>query len=164
MLENDTRASRARRLSLVVVAAMGMLAAIAGQTRPSALAGQAAAGRQAAAPGQSVVYSSVGPVLTIWDLDVDAATLTKRDTRDASRIHDGGDPSPFEEDHLHRLGQIPGGFQIHSQPHEHGMSAFRIDPATGALTPHGPSVIPGEHTGIHQRRRHRHSREARPGV
>ena len=58
MLEDDKRASRTRRLSLIVVA-VGMLAAIAGQTRPSALAGQAAAGRQAASPRQSVVYSSV---------------------------------------------------------------------------------------------------------
>jgi 6-phosphogluconolactonase (cycloisomerase 2 family) len=42
---------------------------------------------------------------------------------------------------------LPGGFQIHSQPQEPGMSAFRIDPATGALTPHGPSVSLGNTPG-----------------
>ena len=80
MLMNVSRAPRFRRLSLALIAAVGVLAAIVGQTRTYALAGQAAAGRTASAKGRSVVYSSVGPELTIWDLDVDAVTLTKRTT------------------------------------------------------------------------------------
>ena len=146
MLEDDKRASRTRRLSLIVVA-VGMLAAIAGQTRPSALAGQAAAGRQAAAPRQSVVYSSVGSVLTIWDLDVDAATLTKRDSVTLPGFVTEATLHPSQKIIYIVWGKFTGGFRIHSQPHEHGMSAFRIDPATGALTPHGPSVSLGNSPG-----------------
>ena len=147
MLENDARAAGVRRLSLVLVAALGVLAAIAGQTRASALAGQAAAGRNAAAQGRSVVYSSVGPVLTIWDLDVDAATLTKRDTVTLPGFITEATLHPSEKIIYIVWGRFPNGFQTHSQPHEHGMSAFRIEPATGALTPHGPSVSLGKTPG-----------------
>jgi 6-phosphogluconolactonase (cycloisomerase 2 family) len=128
-----------------VVAAM--VAAIAGHTRTSALAGQAAAGRQAAAQGRSVVYSSIGSVLTIWDLDVDAATVTKRNTVTLPGFITEATLHPSQKIIYIVWGKFPGGFQIHSQPHEHGMSAFRIDPATGALTPHGPSVSLGNTPG-----------------
>jgi hypothetical protein len=146
MLENGTPPPRAPRLSLVVLMAMVMLAATAGQARPSALAGRAAADLHAAAPGRSVVYSSIGPVLTIWDLDVDAATLTKRNTVTLPGFITEATLHPSRKTIYIAWGRFPGGFQIHSQPHEHGLSAFRIDSATG------------------QRRRHRHSRDICFGV
>ena len=147
MLENHTRASRTRRRSFIVLAAMVMLAAIAGQTRPSALAGQAAVARQAAAPGRSVVYSSIGPELTIWDLDIDGATLTKRNTVALPGFITEATLHPSKKIIYITWGRFQGGFQIHAEPHEHGMSAFLIDSATGTLTPHGPSVSLGKTPG-----------------
>jgi 6-phosphogluconolactonase (cycloisomerase 2 family) len=130
-----------------VLAALVVLAAIAGQTRPSAFVGQAAAARQAAAPARSVVYSSVGAVLTIWDLDTDAATLTKRNTVTLPGFITEATLHPSKKIIYIAWGRFDGGFQIHSQPHEHGLSAFLIDSATGALTPHGPSVSLGNSPG-----------------
>ena len=127
-------------LALQAVAADGVLVATVGQTP---IAGQGS--------GRAVLYASAGSELTTYGLDVDKVALTKRETITL--------PGFITEATLHPSKKIiyivwgkfvpgdPNGFQIHGQPHDQGMSAFRIDPATGALTPHGPSVSLGNSTG-----------------
>jgi 6-phosphogluconolactonase len=120
--------------ALLAVAAVGVLVATVGQTP---IAGQTS--------GRAVLYASAGSELTTYGLDVDKVALTKRETIKL--------PGFVTEATLHPSKEIiyivwqTGGFQIHAGPHEHGMSAFRIDPATGALTPHGPSVSLGKSPG-----------------
>ena len=90
---------------------------------------------------KSVFYGSVGPELTLYDIDVDGAALAKRATVSTP----GANiqyvwPHPSKR-HLYVVssdggpGTIPGT--------KHIAQAFRIDPASGALTPHGePAALP----------------------
>jgi 6-phosphogluconolactonase len=97
----------------------------------------------AAAPGlawsqtmkKSVFYGSVGPELTLYDIDVDGAALAKRNTVSTP----GANiqyvwPHPSKR-YLYVVssdggpGTIPGT--------KHVAHSFRIDPASGALTPFG---------------------------
>jgi 6-phosphogluconolactonase (cycloisomerase 2 family) len=89
---------------------------------------------------KTVLYSSVGPELTLFDIDITAAALTKRDTVTL--------PANIQYAWLHRSaryfyvvssnggpGTIPGD--------THLASAFRVDPGSGTLTPHGaPQALP----------------------
>jgi 6-phosphogluconolactonase (cycloisomerase 2 family) len=147
MLENDICASRARRLSLMVVAVVAVLTTNTAQTRTSTLAGHTGQGRQTTASGRSVVYSSIGSLLTVWDLDVAAAALTKRTTVTLPGFITEATLHPSKKIIYIAWGRFTNGVQIHSSPHAHGMSAFRIDPATGAPTTHGPAVSLGESPG-----------------
>ena len=88
-----------------------------------------------------VFYGSVGPELTLYDIDVADAALTKRGTASTP----GANiqyvwPHPSKK-YLYAVssdggpGAIPGT--------RHVAQAFRIDPASGALTPHGePAKLP----------------------
>ena len=90
---------------------------------------------------KSVFYGSVGPELTLYDIDVDGAALAKRATVSTP----GANiqyvwPHPSKR-YLYVVssdggpGTIPGT--------KHIAQAFRIDPASGALTPHGePAALP----------------------
>jgi 6-phosphogluconolactonase (cycloisomerase 2 family) len=147
MLKTRPPASGARMFPLLVLAASVLLGALAGQTRPAARSGQPASARQGAAPGRSVVYSSIGPVLTIWALDTATATLAKRSTVTLPGFVTEATLHPSKKIIYIVWGRFQDGFQIHAQPHEHGMSAFNIDSATGNLTPHGPSVSLGKTPG-----------------
>jgi 6-phosphogluconolactonase len=96
------------------------------------------------APSRVALYAAVGAELTQYDVDVDKATLVKRGTftlpanvqeavQHPSRQYlyiawSNGGPSNVAQGSV-----APSGNQ-------HGLSAFRIDPATGALLPHGTSV------------------------
>lgn len=92
--------------------------------------------------GKVVLYASVGPELTQYDVDVERATLTKRGS---VRL-----PANIQYVWPHASRQYlyvtssdsaagVGGFVGKN----HHASAFRIDPATGALTPHGnPALLP----------------------
>src|ERR1700751_1341023 len=99
------------------------------------------------ASGRAVLYAAVGAELTQYDVDVDTATLVKRgsitlpaNVQEAvahpSRQYlyvawSNGGPSNIPQG-----GAAPKGSQ-------HGLSAFRIDPASGALLPHGaPATLP----------------------
>jgi 6-phosphogluconolactonase (cycloisomerase 2 family) len=109
-------------LALLAITAVGVLVATVGQTP---VAGQRS--------GRAVLYASMGPELTIYDLDVDKVALTKRETMKLPGFVTEAALHPSRRFLYIVWGGFPGGG-------EHGMSAFRIDPATGALTPHGPSV------------------------
>jgi len=90
---------------------------------------------------KSVFYGSVGPELTLYDIDVEGAVLAKRGTVSTP----GANiqyvwPHPSKR-YLYVVssdggpGTIPGT--------KHIAQAFRIDPASGALTPHGePAALP----------------------
>ena len=111
-----SRNPRSWSLVLLAVAAVGALVATVGQKS-----------------GRSVLYASVGPELTTYDLDVAKAALTKRETIKLPGLVTEATLHPSKKFMYIVWGGFPGGG-------EHGMSAFRVDPATGALTPHGPSV------------------------
>ncbi len=84
---------------------------------------------------RAIFYQSIGPQFSRYDIDVDAATLTRRDavTTPGTNVQYVW-PHPSKK-YLYVAssdggpGTIPGT--------KHIASAFRIDPASGALTPHG---------------------------
>lgn len=89
-----------------------------------------------------VLYASVGPELTLYDVDVERATLTKRGSVRVPANIQYAWPHVSRQylyvtssDSAAGLGGVVG--------KNHHASAFRIDPATGALTPHGnPALLP----------------------
>jgi 6-phosphogluconolactonase len=92
--------------------------------------------------GKIVLYASVGPELTQYDVDVKSATLTKRGSvRLPANVQYAWPHASrrylyvASSDSASGLGGFVG--------KNHHASAFRIDPATGALTPHGaPALLP----------------------
>jgi 6-phosphogluconolactonase len=89
-----------------------------------------------------VLYAAVGAELTQYDVDVNSATLIKRGSVTLR--------APVQEAVQHPSRQylyvawsnggpsnVPQG-SIAPKGDQHGLSAFRIDPTSGALTPHGP--------------------------
>ena len=89
-------------------------------------------------PGKVALYANVGAVLTHYDVDVKGLTLTPRESVTLpAGVH-------YAWPHVSRRylyvatsssasGHGPAGT-------EHHVSAFRIDPASGALTPHGKPI------------------------
>ncbi len=84
---------------------------------------------------KAVFYQSIGPELARYDIDVDGAALTRRDavtTPSANVQYVWPHPSKkflYVVSSDGGPGTIPGT--------KHIATAFRIDPASGALTPHG---------------------------
>jgi len=112
------------------------------------LANPAFAGKPTAtASGRVVLYAAVGAELTQYDVDVDTATLVKRGSITL--------PANVQEVVVHPSrrylyiawsnggpSNLPQG-SVAPRGSQHGLSAFRIDPASGALLPHGnPAVLP----------------------
>ena len=111
------------------------------RTFMSLLATAAVAPRSSFAQGaarKSALYSSVGPVLTHYDVDVEAAALTKRASVTL--------PANVQYAWPHASGRYLYVASSSSAPGtgpagtEHHVSAFRIDPASGALAPHGNPI------------------------
>lgn len=113
-------------MRLSAFAAVGILAASLGLAQTPA----PAASRPVA------LYSAVGSELTHYALDVTTATLVKQETVTLLASVQEGWPHPSGR-YLYITwssgGPGEGG-------HEHGVSAFRVDPKTGALQAHGPSI------------------------
>jgi len=84
---------------------------------------------------KAVFYQSIGPELARYDIDVDGAALIRRDsvtTPGANVQYVWPHPSKkflYVVSSDGGPGTIPGT--------RHVAAAFRIDPASGALTPHG---------------------------
>jgi 6-phosphogluconolactonase (cycloisomerase 2 family) len=85
---------------------------------------------------RTVFYAAVGPALTLYDLDVEAAALTRRGTVDLPA-------------NVQYAWQHPGGRWLYvassdggpGQPgNHHHVSVFDIDPESGVLTPRGESL------------------------
>lgn len=98
-------------------------------------------------PGRAVLYAAVGAELTQYDVDVHSATLVKRGSITL--------PANIQEAVVHPSRQylyiawsnggpsnLPQG-AVAPKGSQNGLSAFRIDPASGALVPHGmPATLP----------------------
>src|SRR5947208_2515536 len=88
---------------------------------------------QAQKSGRVALYASVGPELRHYEVDVESATLVRR----------GSVPVP---DNVQYAWPHPSTHYLYvawsngSGADHHGVSAFRIDPATGALHPLGKPV------------------------
>jgi len=101
------------------------------------------------------VYAAVGPELTTYNLDVEAATLVKQATVTLPQNVQEAWPHPSCRYLYVTWSNTSGG-----TAGQHGVTAFRIDPASGALQPHGQPIslparsvfmtvdIPGNHLVI----------------
>ena len=88
---------------------------------------------------QTVYYASVGPALTRYDLDIDGALLTARETVRLPANVQYAWPHPSRR-YLYVVSSS-GGPGIAGD--KHYASALAVDPATGALRPHGePAALP----------------------
>ena len=85
------------------------------------------------------LYAAVGPTLTRYDIDVDAATLAARESVTLpANIH-------YVVPHVSRRTLYVASSDSSSGTGTfvgsiHHLSAFRVDPASGTLTPHGAAV------------------------
>jgi hypothetical protein len=139
---------RGWELFLLTAAALSLLCTGIGETQTSVEkkpAGKSA--DRSAVSARVALYAAVGAELTQYDVDVDGVALVKRGTiilpanvQEATQhpskrylyiAWSNGGPSNLPPDR-----PAPSGNQ-------HGLSAFRIDPASGALSPHGqPAALP----------------------
>ena len=88
------------------------------------------------APGKTTLYASVGPELIRYDVDVEGAALVRRESVTLQTN------AQYAWPHMGRgmlyvasssnLARVPG--------NDHRLGAYRIDPASGALTPHGDEI------------------------
>ncbi|HEV2300184.1 MAG TPA: beta-propeller fold lactonase family protein [Stellaceae bacterium] len=84
------------------------------------------------------LYASVGPELTHWEVDVEAARLARRGAVSLpANVHYAWPHASRRFLYLASSDGGPGGVAAGSRHH---LSAFRIDPASGALAPHGDRV------------------------
>jgi len=105
--------------------------------------------------GRVVLYASVGPVLTRYGLDVDAATLTAGEsvTLPANVQY----AWPHVSGRFLYVASSNGASGLGAAGDRHHISAFRIDPVSGALTPHGaPIALPTRPIHIATDRTSRH--------
>jgi 6-phosphogluconolactonase (cycloisomerase 2 family) len=84
------------------------------------------------------LYASVGPELTQYDMDVAAATLTLRGTVRLPANVQYVWPHASRR-HLY-VATSDSASGMGKTGNTHHVSAFRIDPASGALTPHGEPI------------------------
>ncbi|MBI3047723.1 MAG: beta-propeller fold lactonase family protein [Acidobacteria bacterium] len=112
--------------------AAGLFAAISdAQTHPASAA-------------KAIVYAALGAELTQYDIDVERATLTKRGSVTLPANVQEAAPHPSRR-YLYIGWSTTGASYgaLSGAPGEaprHGLTAFRVDAASGALTPHGPSA------------------------
>jgi 6-phosphogluconolactonase len=110
------------------------------RTATTLLAGAAAAPSMAwgAKPqGGAVFYDAVGPTLTCWQPDIGNATLTRQGSVTVPALIQYAWRHPTKP----ILYVASSNFVPMGKPDgKHHLTAFRIDPATGALSAFGPSV------------------------
>src|SRR5262245_41527273 len=106
------------------------------------LAGAVAAPRSAwsqSVTAKSVYYTGVGPELSLYDIDVADAALQKRATVTLPANVQYAWPHPSKR-YLYVVSSSGG---PGAAGDKHVANAFRIDPASGALAPHGePQMLP----------------------
>ncbi|SHN82125.1 lactonase family protein [Bradyrhizobium erythrophlei] len=88
---------------------------------------------------RNVFYSAVGPQLTPYGVDVDKAELTKRDPVSTAANIQYAWPHPSKR-WLYVVSSSGGPAAGDATGSVHVANAFTIDPATGALKPHGETV------------------------
>lgn len=90
------------------------------------------------ASARVALYASVGPELTQYDVDVEAAALVRRGTVTLlANVHYAWPHASGRHLYVASSDSAPG---IGAAGDKHHVTAFRIDPATGALTPHGQPI------------------------
>jgi len=120
------------------------------RTFAALLAGTVAAPKRAwsePVTAKTVFYTSVGPDLTLFDIDVADAALQKRAAVTLPANIQYAWPHPSKR-YLYVVSSN-GGPGVAGD--KHLASAFRIDPASGALQPHGePQALPSRpiHTSV----------------
>jgi 6-phosphogluconolactonase len=88
---------------------------------------------------RNVFYASAGSELTLYSVDVDEAALVKRDTVVAPANIQYAWPHPSKA-YLYVVSSNGGSGSAGIVGDTHLANAFKIDPATGALTPHGAQL------------------------
>ena len=131
-------------LSLLKVAAFSMLVTAVGQTQTNL---ESKSANKTSGSGKVVLYAAVGAELTQYDVDVDSAALVKRGSVTFPANVQEAWPHPSKR-YLYVAwsnggpSNLPPGSPAPSGS-QHGLSAFRIDPASGALLPNGqPASLP----------------------
>jgi 6-phosphogluconolactonase len=112
------------------------------RTFTALLAGTVAAPRTAwsqSMPHKAVFYASVGPALTLYQLDVDKAALAKQSTVQLPANVQYAWPQPSAH-FLYVASSTGGPGSAGARGTEHYLTALRVDPTTGALQAHGPSA------------------------
>ena len=91
------------------------------------------------AKGKTVFYASVGPELSLYDIDVEGAALAKRSAVTLPANVQYAWPHPSRQ--YFYVVSSNGGPGVAGD--KHVANALRIDPASGGLQPHGePQVLP----------------------
>src|SRR6202045_3589982 len=92
---------------------------------------------------KNVFYASAGPELTLYSVDVDNASLVKRDTVSTAANIQYAWPHPSKQ-YLYVVSSDGGpgsagavGTSLGTGGNKHLANVFKMDPASGALTPHG---------------------------
>jgi 6-phosphogluconolactonase len=89
--------------------------------------------------GRQMFYSAVGPELTLYSVDVDNAALVKQGMVSTPANIQYAWPHPSKR-YLYVVSSNGGPGSAGVAGDTHVANAFRIDPATGALTPHGGTL------------------------
>jgi 6-phosphogluconolactonase len=89
-------------------------------------------------PNKMSLYASVGPKLTQYDMDVDGATLTRRDTVNLPANVQYVWPHASRRYLYVATSDSASG--MGKSGNAHHVTAFRIDPTSGALGPHGKPI------------------------
>jgi 6-phosphogluconolactonase (cycloisomerase 2 family) len=109
------------------------------RTFTTLLAGTIAAPRASFAQNSALkqlFYSAVGPELTLYSVDVDNAALVKQGTVSTPVSIQYVWPHPSKR-YLYVVSSNGGPASSGGPGDKHAANVFKIDPATGALTPHG---------------------------
>jgi 6-phosphogluconolactonase len=89
-------------------------------------------------PNKVALYASIGPELTQYDVDVDGATLDKRGTVTLpANVHYAWPHASARYLYVASSNSASG---MSPAGDKHHVTAFRIDPASGALAPHGDPI------------------------
>ena len=142
-MKNDRQRIRCVMLSLFALAGFGLLAPGAGKSQSASASNPTS---KTSAPGKIELYAAVGAELTQYDVDVDGAILVKRGSLTL--------PANVQEAALHPSRRYlyvawSNGGPSNLPPNtvakgdQHGLTAFQVDPVSGALTPYGkPAALP----------------------
>jgi len=88
---------------------------------------------------RNVFYSAVGPELTLYNVDVDNAALIKRGTVTLPANVQYAWPHPSKR-YLYVVSSNGGPGGMGGAGDTHTANTFKVDPASGALTPHGETA------------------------
>ena len=148
-----TVTSKLKRDRIFVLAMVTALLSLSVRSDKAQAAPQSVAGTVATAhPGRVEVYAGIGAELTQFEVDMENGTLVKRgSTTLPGRVGEGWvHPS---RKHIY----VPWSSSNQRSNHRFGVSAFRVDAVSGALTPNGPAAplpasasnVTGDTTGTH---------------